>query len=398
MSANLEQLKSELMTVHKEFQDTLNEGQKEFAKKGDVDALVTEKEKALNDKIGELEKAIKAIERDGVKTSAVDKEKNVKEQYERAWEKWARGKLSDDRFKSEVENLSKDAHTDLSIDDNGFVVADSLEAGVYAVLNETTEMRRFAQVRSAGNEEYRKIIRSQNAASNWVGEKTERPNLDAPNYEEFRPSFGEIYSNPEVTQKMLDDSSFDLVADLTESIGEEFSETEGNAFVTGNGSNKPKGILTYDAGTQWGQIAQIDIPSGFEYQDILNFIHSLPARYRRGAAWIMNSLTLSQVRGVTDKAGNSIFQPDITNGDGYRGLVLGYPVMESEDMPDIAPDALALGFADFSRAYTIVDVRGIRMLRDPYTNKPFVSFYSTKRVGGGVRDFRAIKLGKIVGS
>jgi HK97 family phage major capsid protein len=393
MSTNLEQLKNELMQVHTEFSNTVQERQKEFVKKGDVDALLAQKEKALNEQITKLTDAIKGIEKDMNKTSAKDKGADAKANYEKAYFQWVRGKLSDDGLKSELEGLKQ--HVELTVDANGFVVADSLEAGVYAVLHEETMLRQFATVRSASNEEYRKIIRSDNAASGWVGEETARPNLDAPTYREFKPSFGEIYANPEVTQKMLDDASFDVASDLQDSIAEEFAIKEGAAFINGNGTSRPKGILDYSAGTAWGQIQQVETSVTPEYQDLLDHLHVLPAKYRRNAAWIMNSLTVATVRGITDAYGKPVFQPDISSGN-YRGLILGYPVIESEDMPDIADESLSIGIADFARAYTIVDVRPIRMLRDPYSNKPFVSFYTTKRVGGGVKDFNAIKLAKMV--
>jgi HK97 family phage major capsid protein len=389
MSTNLEQLKNELMQVHTEFSNTVQERQKEFVKKGDVDALLAQKEKALNEQITKLTDAIKSIEKDMNKTSAKDKGEAAKDQYEKAYFQWVRGKLSDDGLKSEMEGLKQ-----LTVADSGFVVADSLEAGVYHVLHEETMLRQYATVRSASNEEYRKIVRSANASSGWVGEEDARPVGGEPTYREFRPAFGEIYSNPEVTQKMLDDASFDVAADLQGSIAEEFAIAEGEAFITGNGTNRPRGILTYAGGTAWGQIERVPVGTINSYGDVLTLLHTLPAKYRRNAAWILNSLTLAGVRGIVDDNNRPIFQPDISTG-AYRGLILGYPVIESEDMPDIADGALSIGIADFARAYTIVDVRPMRMLRDPYTNKPYVSFYTTKRIGGGVKDFGAIKLGEI---
>jgi HK97 family phage major capsid protein len=211
---------------------------------------------------------------------------------------------------------------------------------------------------------------------------------------------------PAASQTLLDDSIVNIDEWLAEEVRLAFAEQEGTAFVTGDGTNKPKGFLKYttvaNASWAWEKIGYITTgkSAGFAETDpadkLLDLIYAAKAPYRANGTFLMNRSTVAAVRKLKDGQGNYLWQP--SNAPGEAASLMGYPVAESEDMPDIAADAFAIAFGDFARGYLIVDRAGIRVLRDPYSSKPYVLFYTTKRVGGGVQDFDAIKLLKFAES
>ena len=209
---------------------------------------------------------------------------------------------------------------------------------------------------------------------------------------------GEIYSNPQATQTSLDDIFFNAEEWLNSEVAREFSEKEGNAFLLGNGTNKPKGLLAYpllttaDDVRAFGSLQKIisGAAGAFTGDKLIDLIHSLKAGYRANGKFMMGNLTVAYVRKLKDSEGNYLWRPGLEAGQ--PSSLLGYGITENEDMPDIAADANAIAFGDFKRAYTIVDRIGTRVLRDPYTNKPYVGFYTTKRVGGMLVDSQAVKV------
>ena len=181
-----------------------------------------------------------------------------------------------------------------------------------------------------------------------------------------------------------------------------FADQESTAFVTGNGTNRPKGFLNYtnvaDAFWTWGNLGYIAtgaagaFPVSNPSDKLIDLAYALKSGYRQNANWVMNRKTQSVIRKFKDSGGEYIWQPAAT-ADG-KSTLMNFPVVESEDVPDIATDSFSLAFGDFNRGYLIVDRIGVRVLRDPYSAKPYVLFYTTKRVGGGVQNFEAIKLMK----
>jgi HK97 family phage major capsid protein len=179
-----------------------------------------------------------------------------------------------------------------------------------------------------------------------------------------------------------------------------FAEQEGNAFVLGNGTAKPKGFLDYtkvlESSWSWGNIGYIltgvsgALPASNPSDVLVDTVYSLKAGYRQNANWVMNRKTQAAIRKLKDADGNYLWQPPASVGQ--RAMLMGFPVVEAEDMPDAAANATPIAFGDFGRGYLVVDRTGVRVLRDPYSAKPYVLFYTTKRVGGGVQDFDAIKL------
>ncbi len=205
---------------------------------------------------------------------------------------------------------------------------------------------------------------------------------------------------PAATATLLDDSAVNIDEWLADEVRDAFALQEGNAFVAGNGVNKPKGFLDYtkvaNASWTWGNTGFLAtgvagaFPATNPADKLIDLAYTVKAGYRSNAVFVMNRATQSVIRKFKDGQGNYIWQPSVTPGQ--LPVLLGYPVVECEDMPSIATDSYSVAFGDFRRGYLIVDRIGMRVLRDPYSSKPYVLFYTTKRVGGGIQDFDAIKL------
>ena len=210
----------------------------------------------------------------------------------------------------------------------------------------------------------------------------------------------EIYAMPAATQTLLDDSVVSIDQWIAEEVQAAFAEQETEAFVNGNGTSKPRGFLDYtkiaDAAWSWGNIGYIATGAlgAFAETDpsdvLVDLIYALKSGYRQNAGWIMNRKTQSEIRKLKDSAGDYLWQPAATAS--AQATLINFPITEAETMPDIGADTYPVAFGDFRRGYLIVDRLGIRILRDPFTAKPYVLFYTTKRVGGGVQNFEAIKL------
>lgn len=293
--------------------------------------------------------------------------------------------------------------------EGGYAVPEQLDRTIEKLLRDISPMRSLARVVPIGSSDYRKLVNVNGITSGWVGETAARPETPTSGLAEFRPPMGELYANPQVTQQALDDMFFDVEGELSAQLLEEFAVAEGAAFTTGNGTNKPKGFLAYttaataDASRAYGTLQHIAtgtagaFPASNPADVLYNVVGSLKRGYRMGSVWQMNKTTLFTVMKFKDAEGQYLWQPRISE-NGLDINLLGFPVMENEDMPTIAADALAMAFGNFRVGYIIVDRMGTRMLRDPYTNKPYVGFYTVKRVGGGVVNSQAIKVLKFAAS
>lgn len=284
--------------------------------------------------------------------------------------------------------------------DGGYLVPDETERVINSAVRDVSPIRAIAGVRQVSGSVYKKPFAVSGADAGWVGETAARPETNTPTLAELSFPTMELYAMPAATSTLLDDSAVNIDEWLAEDVRATFAEQEGQAFVTGDGVNKPKGFLDYttvDNGSwTWGNIGTVSTGvagafPGTDPSDILiDLIYTVKAGYRANAHFVMNRATQSEIRKMKDGDGNYIWTP--SNAPGEAPTLLGHPVAESEDMPDIAADSLSIAFGDFRRGYLIVDRVGIRVLRDPYSSKPYVLFYTTKRVGGGVQDFDAIKL------
>jgi HK97 family phage major capsid protein len=288
--------------------------------------------------------------------------------------------------------------------DGGYAVPREIDAMIASELKEISPIRQLAQVVQVGSAGYRKLVTTGGTASGWVGETAPRPETDTPDFAEIAPPTGELYANPAASQAMLDDAAFDLEGWLASEVAMEFARAEGAAFVNGTGADQPLGFLASptslagDAVRPFGSLQYIGSgdASGFDTNPesrLIDLVHTMKAGHRQGASWVMNSATLSEVRKLKTTDGAFLWQPGLVEGQPDR--LLGYPVIEAEDMPDVAGGTFPIAFGNFKAGYIIAERSATQILRDPFTNKPFVHFYATKRVGGQVLDSSAIKLLKI---
>jgi HK97 family phage major capsid protein len=288
--------------------------------------------------------------------------------------------------------------------DGGFAVPREIDAMIAAQLKTISPIRGLAQVVQVGTAGYRKLVTSGGTASGWVSEVAARPETTTPRFNEIVPPMGELYANPAASQAMLDDAAFNLEEWLASEIAMEFARAEGAAFVNGTGTNQPRGFLaapaasTGDATRPFGTLQFIASgnATGFDAGPelkLIDLVHSLKSGHRQGAAFVMNSKTMAAVRKFKAADGTFLWQPGVLEGQPSR--LLGYPVVEVEDMPDVAANAFPIAFGNFKAGYLIAERRATSILRDPFTNKPYVNFYATKRVGGQVLDSDAIKLLRI---
>jgi HK97 family phage major capsid protein len=286
--------------------------------------------------------------------------------------------------------------------EGGYAVPTEIDARIAATLKSASPIRAIANVVSVGSANYRKLVASGGFQSGWVSDSAARPETTTPVLNEIAPPMGELYANPAASQSMLDDAAFDVETWLAEEIAREFAVAEGTAFVTGTGSNQPKGFLTYttaataDGVRAFGTLQHIatGVAGGFAATNpenaIIDLVHALRPVYRQGAAFVMNSKTLSTIRKMKTTDGEFLWRPGLEAGQ--PATLLGYPVVEAEAMPDIASGSLSIAFGNFAAGYVIAERQATRILRDPFTKKPFVHFYATKRVGGAVANSEAIKL------
>lgn len=292
--------------------------------------------------------------------------------------------------------------------DGGYAVPKEIDEIIDATLKGISPIRAIANVVRVGSAGYRKLVTQNGVTSGWASETATRPETATPTFNEIVPSFGELYANPAATQAMLDDAAFDVEAWLAAEIATEFAKAEGAAFVNGNGTNKPRGFLqaatavTSDATRPFGTLQYVASGAAGAFvasnpQDkLLDLVHALRAPYRQGASWVMNASTLATIRKFKTTDGAFIWQPGISAGQ--PDTLLGYPVVEAEDMPDIAANSLSVAFGNFKAGYLIAERSETNILRDPYSNKPYVHFYATKRLGGAVTNSEAIKVMKFAAS
>lgn len=290
--------------------------------------------------------------------------------------------------------------------DGGYLVPPEVESEIGRRLTAVSPVRSVAGVRTISGNVYKKPFMTAGPAVGWVGETDARPQTASPTLDELSFPAMELYAMPAATATLLEDSAVSIDEWIAQEVEQVFAEQEGAAFVTGDGSNKPKGFLAYpvidNAAWSWGSIGYVAsgalgaFAASNPSDALIDLAYALNPGYRQNAVFLMNRKTQSGIRKFKDSSGNYIWQPPVTAGG--RASLMGFPLLDAEDMPDVAADSLSIAFGNFARGYLIVDRAGVSVLRDPYSAKPYVLFYTTKRVGGGVQDFDAIKLLKFATS
>lgn len=407
------EIKEMFEQLNKAFEDFKKANDAELAEikaKGSADPVLKEQVDKANAEVSRLQKSIDELTAKMNRPSApgaMSEKDQLKAEHKAAWDKWAR-KGND----SGLEDIERKAINIGTPADGGYAVPEEMDREVSRLLRDLSPMREVCRIITVGGGDYKKLMNTGGTGSGWVGETTARTETNTPGFAELTPFMGEIYANPAVTQKALDDIFFNVEVELANDIITEFAEQEGVAFTSGNGTNKPKGFLAYtqastDDGTRaFGSLQYIATGTAGAFKtasatvspndDLIDLIYKLKKGYRAGAVFMMNSATLARVRKFKDQDGNYVWQPVMQQGQ--PSLLNGYQVVENEDMPDIGSGTVPIAFGDFKRGYYIVDRMGTRSLRDPFTNKPYVHFYTTKRVGGMLVDSQAIKLLKLSAS
>ncbi|NAZ35523.1 phage major capsid protein [Rubellimicrobium sp. CFH 75288] len=281
--------------------------------------------------------------------------------------------------------------------DGGVLVTPQTAGAIREILHSAASLRSLATVVEVEAGAYDVLIDRADIGAGWATENAATAETATGAIEKITIPLHELAAMPKASQRILDDSAFDLEGWLAARIAERFARSEGAAFITGDGVDKPRGILSYplvaNASWTWGSIGFV--PSGVSaglttLDPVVDLVYALPARYRAGAAFVMNSRTTALMRKLKDADGRFLWSDGLSEGEPAR--LMGYRVLVSEDMPNVAANAPAVAFGNFAAAYTIAERPDLRILRDPFSAKPHVLFYATKRVGGAVTDFAAIKV------
>lgn len=290
--------------------------------------------------------------------------------------------------------------------DGGYLVPVELEHSIGERLAAISPIRSIASVREISGNVYKKPFMTAGPATGWVGETDVRAQTTSPTLDALSFPAMELYAMPAATATLLDDSAVNIDEWIASEVELTFAVQEGAAFVAGDGVNKPKGFLSSttvaNASWTWGNLGYVAsgaagaFPASNPSDTLVDLIYGLKAGYRQNGVFVMNRRTQAQVRKFKDTTGAYLWQPPAQAGG--QATLMTFPLVEAEDMPDIAANSLSIAFGDFRRGYLVVDRVGVRVLRDPYSAKPYVLFYTTKRVGGGVQDFDAIKLVKFAAS
>lgn len=393
----------DFMEAFEAFRETNDERLSDIERKMSADVLTREKLDRIDKALDEnkqamdeltLKRARPALGRRGGVTADTQEYKAAFEAYIRRGEE---GGLRD---------LEAKAFSGSAVADGGYLLPNETDSDIGRRMAVVSPIRALATVRQVSGAVLKKPFALSGLSTGWVSETAARPQTNTPQLSELTFPTMELYAMPAATQSLLDDAAVDIEAWIAAEVDIAFAEQEGTAFVSGDGVNKPKGVLAYDkvanASWSWGKIGYVATGAAGAFassgaQDVLiDAIYSLKAGHRQNGNFMMNRKTQSTLRKFKDSTGNYLWNAPASAGQ--AATLLGFPVAEAEDMPDIAADSFSLAFGDFRAGYLVVDRTGIRILRDPYSAKPYVLFYTTKRVGGGVQNFEALKLVKFAAS
>lgn len=290
--------------------------------------------------------------------------------------------------------------------DGGYLVEPQTNDMIQEVMRSATSLRSISKIVQVQSGTYDIIVDRSDAGAGWSSETATVSETVSPKIDRISIPVHELSALPKISQRLLDDSAFDVETWLAGKIAEKFSRSENTAFVSGDGEDKPKGFLNHtkvaDRSWEWGKIGYVvtgaegDFANTNPADSIVDLVYALDAGYRMNATFVMNSKTAGAVRKMKDSDGRFLWSDGLAHGEPPR--LMGYAVLISEDMPDIANNSFSIAFGAFSDGYTIVERPDLRIMRDPFSAKPNVLFYATKRVGGDVSDFAAIKLLKFASS
>ncbi len=281
--------------------------------------------------------------------------------------------------------------------DGGYLVDPQTSETVQSVLNSTASIRSISTVVNVEATSFDVLVDHTDVGAGWATEAGPTVETDSPQIDRISIPLNELSAMPKASQRLLDDSAFDIEGWLASRIADKFARAEATAFISGDGMDKPKGFLDHpmvnNDSWSWGNIGYVITGDGGEIgsaDSIVDLVYALGAQYRANGTFVMNSKVAGLVRKLKDADGRFLWSDGLAAGEPAR--LMGYPVLIAEDMPDAASDSYSIAFGDFMAGYTVAERPDLRVLRDPFSAKPHVLFYATKRVGGDVSDFAAIKL------
>lgn len=378
---------SEFMTAFEEFKRTNDGRLKELEKRGQTDALTEEKLARLNQALDGAKAAMERLSLEKARPALEAGRPDLGDEYK-------------DAFSAYVKRGEEKALSIGSNPDGGYLVPAETESEITRRLTAVSPIRAIASVRNVSSTVYKKPVTLTGPAVGWVAETASRPQTTSQTIDLLDFPTAELYAMPAATSAFLDDAAVDVGQWIADEVNAAFAEQETAAFVNGNGTNKPKGFLTEvqvaEGSWAWEKLGYIATgvsgawPAGDASDVLIDLVYALKAGYRQNASWVMNRKTQAAVRKLKDADGNYLWSPGASAG--AKATLLGFGLVEAEDMPDVGAAATPIAFGDFRRGYLVVDRTGVNVLRDPYSAKPYVLFYTTKRVGGGVQDYDAIKL------
>ncbi len=389
----------DFMSAFESFREANDDRLGQLEKRMSADVLSEEKVDRINRALDEQERRMERLTLKEMRpplggAGGIERRGAMPSEHRTAFERYVRG--GDEQG---LRRLEEKAMSGLVGADGGFLVPDETANEIGRRLIAISPIRSIATVRTVSAAVLKKPFAISGAQTGWVGQTAVRPQTDAPQLAELSFPTMELYAMPAATNALLDDAAVDIDSWIGEEVEQAFASQEGAAFVNGDGIAKPKGFTTYptvsEANWAWGSVGTVATGAdggflpGAAADCLYDLVYALKAGYRQNASFVMNRRTQGAVRKLKDADGNYLWQPPVAAGG--RASLMGFAMVEAEDMPDMAAGSKAICFGDFARFYLVVDRQGVRVLRDPYSAKPYVLFYTTKRVGGGIQDFDAAK-------
>jgi HK97 family phage major capsid protein len=379
------------------FRDTNDERLAQLESRRGSDVVTEEKLIRVEKTLGEAQRRIERLTLDARRPSLGGTETASDPavmQHKAAFETYVRNGESGTLKTLEAKALSAGSGPD-----GGYLAPAAIETEILARLAVISPIRAISSVRSVSTGTYKKAYSTTGPVAGWAGETAARPQTNSQVLAELSFPAMELYAMPAATQTLLDDAVVDIDRWIAEEVETVFAEQEGLAFVSGDGVNRPRGFLNYpqvaNASWTWGNVGVLNtgvagaFPASNPSDVLVDLIYAVRSGYRQNGSFVLNRKTQGVIRKFKDAQGNYLWQPPASAD--ANATLMGFPVVEAEDMPDIAASSVSVVFGDFRRGYLIVDRTGVRILRDPYSAKPYVLFYTTKRVGGGIQDFAALK-------
>jgi HK97 family phage major capsid protein len=372
------------------FKETNDLRLKSLEKKQPVDPLVEEKLIKINDVLDKTSQRLGRLEASAKRPFVSVKEESMSYQNTAFFDYIRKG------IENGLEQKSLSSEND-SV--GGYLIPDQTEQTIQSTLKTLSPLRHLARVTSIAHDTFELLVEKGEADAGWITETGDPKETKTPELMKVKIPVHQLYARPRATQKLLDDAKINVENWLAEKISEKMLSLENAAFINGDGEGKPMGILSYGLVSvgkgEWGKFEQVKTKAAYGIEDadvLLDIVHSLKSAYLDGASWLCSRSALASIRRLKDKTGAYLWQPAMALQS--PGTLLGYPVYTCDDLPALEENKAtnSVLFGNFSSTYQIVDRSGIHILRDPFSSKPYVEFYTTKRVGGDVINFEALKV------